>query len=148
MTNSFPDPDPCATVSLSLPDESHAGPGSSLAKLRWHLAQIGFDGELADELAAPAAGAGDKNVVEMVAGAGDAAPAALVYIVSAAAASGLVKIAGEWVRNKSKRITITATRPDGSTIKIDANNPPDNLSQLIADAGGTGEPRHDNASDD
>jgi hypothetical protein len=136
MTDSFLDPDPCATVFLSLPDESHAGPGSCLAKLRWHLAQTGFDGELADDGSAPAAGRRDKSVVELVTQVGDAAPATLVYLVGAAATSGLVKIAAEWVRNQNKRITITAKRRDGSTIKIDANNPPDNLSQLIADVNG------------
>jgi len=147
MTNSLPDTAPCTTVSLSLPDESHAGPGSSLAKLRWHLAQTGFDGAVADDAAGPAGGPRDKNVVEMVTQASEAAPAALVYVVSAAAISGLVKVAGEWVRNQSKRITITAKRQDGSTIKIDADNPPDNLSQLIGDLSGTADSRRDNASD-
>jgi hypothetical protein len=147
MTNSLLDPEPCTTVSLSLPDESRAGPGSSLAKLRWHLAQTGFDGAVAGDVAGQAGGARDKNVVETVTQASAAAPAALVYVVGAAAISGLVKVAGEWVRNQNRRITITAKRQDGSTIKIDANNPPDNLSQLIDDINGTGGSRHDDASD-
>ena len=147
MTDSLLDPEPCATVFLSLPDESQTGPGSALAKLRWHLAQTGFDGEVTAGVAGPAAGSRDKSIVDTVTQASEATPAALAYLVSAVAISGLVKVAGEWVRNQSKRITITAKRPDGSIIKINAANPPANLSQLIGDVSGTGGSRRDNASD-
>jgi hypothetical protein len=145
MTDSLLDPDPCATISLSLPDERYGGPGSCLAKLRWHLAQTGFDGELAHRAPHPPTGPRVKSVVDLATQVGDAAPTTIVYLVSAAAVSGLVKIAGEWVRNQSKRITITAKRRDGSTIEIDAHNPPD-LSRLIADL--NGDPRRDDAGDD
>lgn len=147
MTDSLSDPEWRPEVFLSLPDEGHAGPGSSLAKLRWHLAETGFDGKIGDGPADPAVGSRDKNVVEMVTQASEAAPAALIYVISAAAISGLVKVAGEWVRNQSKRITITAKRRDGSTIKIDANNPPENLSQLIGDLDGVGGSRQGDAGD-
>jgi hypothetical protein len=130
-----------------LPDEGPAGPGSPLAKLRWHLVQNGFDGVVADDAAGQTGGPRDKNVVETLTQVGEATPAALIYLVGATAITGMVKVAGEWVRNQSKRITITAKRIDGSTIKIDANNPPANLSQLIGDINGTGVSRHDDASD-
>ncbi|RSM58365.1 hypothetical protein DMB66_29260 [Actinoplanes sp. ATCC 53533] len=130
-----------------MPDEGHAGPGSALAKLRWQLAQQGFDGAVADGGAGPAVGSRDKNVVEMVAQVGEATPAALIYLVSVTAISGMAKVAGEWVRNQNKRITITAKRRDGGTIEIDANNPPADLSQLIGELNGTGDSRHDDASD-
>lgn len=147
MNDSPLGPEPCTTVTLSLPGEGHAGPGSPLAKLRWHLAQNGFDGAVADDGTGPAVGSRDKNVVEMVTQIGEATPAALIYLVSVAAISGMAKVAGEWVRNQNKRITITAKRRDGGTIEIDANNPPADLSQLIGDINGRGDCRHDDASD-
>jgi hypothetical protein len=103
-------------VRLMSPEEPDAGPGSELAKLRWHLAQAGFDGDLAG---GPPAGTGApraKNLVEYL----DAAtPAALVYVASATAAGALLKVAGEWVRNRRKRITVSVQRADGSTFDYD-----------------------------
>ena len=100
------------TVRLLSPDEADAGPGSELAKLRWHLARAGFDGDLAGGNEPGVVAARDKNVLDVL---GSATPEALVYVASATTAGALLKVAQEWVRNRRKRIKVSVERADGTT---------------------------------
>jgi hypothetical protein len=107
---------PQVSVWLTSPDEPEAGSGSELAKLRWHLSQAGFDGDLTGGGTTGGGAARDKNLVQYL---DTATPAALVYIASATAAGALVKVAAEWVRNRRKRITVSVQRADGSRFDYD-----------------------------
>ena len=116
---------PRGTVLLSLPDELESGPGSSLAKLRWHLAQTGLDGTVTG---GTLTGPREKNAAEILA----QTPAALAYLASATVASSLVKVAGEWARSRGKRAKLSVKGPDGKQITIELwNLKPDDLARLL-----------------
>ena len=120
--------DPRGTVLLSLPDEHGSGPGSSLAKLRWHLAQTGLDGTVTGGEGPAPAGPREKNAGEILA----QTPAALAYLVSVTVVSSLVKVAGEWARSRGKRAKLSVKGPDGKQITIELwNLKPDDLTRLL-----------------
>ncbi|MET0495194.1 MAG: hypothetical protein ABW000_18895 [Actinoplanes sp.] len=117
--------DPRGTVLLSLPDEHESGPGSALAKLRWHLAQTGLDGTVTGETQT---GPREKNVSEIL----EQTPAALVYLASATVVSSLVKVAGEWARSRGKRAKLSVKGRDGKQTVVELwNLKPDDLTRLL-----------------
>ena len=119
---------PRGTVLLSLPDEHGSGPGSSLAKLRWHLAQTGLDGTVTGGPASAPTGPREKNAAEILA----QTPAALAYLASATVASSLVKVAGEWARSRGKRAKLSVKDRDGKQTVIELwNLKPDDLARLL-----------------
>jgi len=120
--------DPRGTVLLSLPDEHESGPGSALAKLRWHLAQTGLDGTVTGGEGPAPAGPREKNAGEILA----QTPAALAYLASVTVVSSLVKVAGEWARSRGKRAKLSVKGPDGKQITIELwNLKPDDLTRLL-----------------
>jgi len=119
---------PRGTVLLSLPDEHESGPGSALAKLRWHLAQTGLDGTVTGGEGPAPAGPREKNAGEILA----QTPAALAYLASVTVVSSLVKVAGEWARSRGKRAKLSVKGPDGKQITIELwNLKPDDLTRLL-----------------
>lgn len=119
---------PRVIVLLSLADEPESGPGSALAKLRWHLAQAGLDGEVAGDPAAAEAGPLAKGLGEIAA----QTPAALAYLAGATALSALAKVAGEWARSRGKRAKLSVKRPNGTLESVELwNLDPDQLAKLV-----------------